>query len=97
LIERLQSAQEAGKQALMARMEVGLREQVSVHKTAAGHRRAHNRPKKRLERLLHWEEEMRDEEDEGRWTDVEIDWIIDQEELLPTRDVDEDKDHMDVD
>lgn len=97
LLERLQPTHETGKRALMERMDVGLRERVSGQRATTGHKRAHNRPKKRLERLLCWEEEMQGEGNEARWTDAEIDWIIDQEELLPTRDDDEDEDRMDVD
>lgn len=79
-------------------MEVGLLEQVS-NQTVSGHKRAHNRPKKCLERLLRLEEDIRREWEEMRWTDAEIDWIIDQEESLPTRDEGEDKDNdqMDLD
>jgi hypothetical protein len=79
-------------------MEVGLKERVSGH--AAGHRRAHNRPKKCLERLLRLKEDIQHEWEELQWTDAEIDWIIDQEESLPTHsedDENEDKDRMDVD
>ncbi|KAJ7878532.1 hypothetical protein B0H14DRAFT_2567219 [Mycena olivaceomarginata] len=62
-----------------------------------GHRRAHNRPKKRLERILRWEEEMRLEWEEFRWTDAEIDWIINQEELLPSLEDEEADDRMNED
>lgn len=82
----------------MERMGVGLKERVSSQ-TVSGHKRAHNRPKKRVERLLRLEEDIRREWEEMRWPDAEIDWIIDQEESLPTRDEDEglDNDRMDVD
>jgi hypothetical protein len=82
----------------MEQMEVGLKERVSSH--TAGHKRAHNRPKKCLERLLQLEEDIQREWEELRWTDAEIDWIIDQEESLPTHGEDnenEDKDCMDMD
>ncbi|KAJ7681549.1 hypothetical protein B0H14DRAFT_2655197 [Mycena olivaceomarginata] len=81
LKDRLRSPPESGKRALMERMEIGLKERVST-KPAIRHKHAHNRPKKRLERLLRWEEEMRLEWEEFRWTDTEIDWIIDHEEML---------------
>jgi hypothetical protein len=99
LLERMQAKEETGKRALLKRMEVGLKERVSVQRTSAGHKRAHNRPKKRLERLLRLEEEIRLEWEEFRWTDAEIDWIIDQEESLPAYDADEDadEDRMDLD
>jgi hypothetical protein len=74
-------------------MEVGLKERVSTSNSVAGHRRAHNRPRKRLERLLRWEEEIRQGWEELRWSDTEIDWFIDQEELLPMSKDDE----MDLD
>jgi hypothetical protein len=82
----------------MERMEVGLKERVSKQ-TVSGHRRSHNRPKKRLERLLRLEEDIRREWEGMCWTDADIDWIIDQEESLPTRNEDDDKDNdrMDVD
>ncbi|KAJ7780459.1 hypothetical protein B0H14DRAFT_3507536 [Mycena olivaceomarginata] len=84
LLERLQTPQDAGKRALLEWMEVGLKERVSTTKSVAGHQRVHNRPKKRLERLLRWEEEIRQGWEEFRWSDTEIDWFIDQEELLPS-------------
>ncbi|KAJ7877518.1 hypothetical protein B0H14DRAFT_3782639 [Mycena olivaceomarginata] len=93
LLERLQTARDEGKRALMERMEVGLKERVSTLKSSSGHRRVHNRPKKRLERLLRWEEEIRQGWEEFRWSDAEIDWFIDQEELLPPYEDDE----MDLD
>jgi hypothetical protein len=40
------------------------------------------------------EEEIRLDWEEFRWTDAEIDWFIDQEEMLPTR---EDDERMDED
>ncbi|KAJ7790444.1 hypothetical protein B0H14DRAFT_3501611 [Mycena olivaceomarginata] len=96
LLERLQTQPDKGKRDLMARMEVGLKEHISVQ-APKGHRRAHNRPKKRLERILRWEEEMRLEWEEFRWTDAEIDWIIDQEELLPSLEDEEADDRMNED
>jgi hypothetical protein len=95
LLEHLQPSTSAGKRALLERMEVGLQERVSSQKIASGHRRAHNRPRKHLERLLRLEEEIRRERDEIQWTDAEIDWFINQEEMLPSSK--EDNDQMDVD
>ncbi|KAJ7787460.1 hypothetical protein B0H14DRAFT_3505402 [Mycena olivaceomarginata] len=75
---------------LLDGMNVGLKERVSTIATSK-RRRAHNRPLKRLERLLRMEEEIRRKWEEFRWTDAEIDWIIDQEEMLPPQDqMDED-------
>ncbi|KAJ7300562.1 hypothetical protein DFH08DRAFT_979540 [Mycena albidolilacea] len=65
--------------------------------TTLGHKHAHNRPKKRLERLLRLEEEIQREWEDLQWSDADIDWFIDQEELLPTHDNDEDQDRMDMD
>jgi hypothetical protein len=69
-------------------MNVGLKERVSTIATSK-RRRAHNRPLKRLERLLRMEEEIRREWEEFRWTDTEIDWIIDHEEMLPPQEGDQ--------
>ncbi|KAJ7825235.1 hypothetical protein B0H14DRAFT_3468724 [Mycena olivaceomarginata] len=97
LLDRLRPAPEKGKRALMERMEVGLKDRISTL-AVSGHKRAHNRPKKRLERLLRLEEEILREREEFQWTDAEIDWYIDQEESLPVRsDDDDNKDQMDVD
>ncbi|KAJ7347141.1 hypothetical protein DFH08DRAFT_809875 [Mycena albidolilacea] len=82
LLDRLQSAEDVGNRALLDRMKIGLKERVSTVVTS-GRRRAHNRPQKRLERLLRLEEDIRREQEEFRWTDVEVDWFIDQEEMLP--------------
>lgn len=79
----------------MDRMDVGLKEQVSLQRTSAGHRRAHNRPKKRLEGLLRLEEDIQHEWKEFQWSEVEIDWFIDQEEALPVEG--EDENRMDLD
>ncbi|KAJ7864595.1 hypothetical protein B0H14DRAFT_2574312 [Mycena olivaceomarginata] len=95
LLERLQSTQDAGKRMLMEQMEVGLREQVLMQKTSVGHRHADNRPKKCLERLLRLKAEIQLEWEEMRWTDMEINWIIDQEEML--RPFEADDDPMDLD
>ncbi|KAJ7354715.1 hypothetical protein DFH08DRAFT_804580, partial [Mycena albidolilacea] len=78
LLDRLQSAEDVGNRALLDRMKIGLKERVSTVVTS-GRRRAHNRPQKRLERLLRLEEDIRREQEEFRWTDVEVDWFIDQE------------------
>ncbi|KAJ7310057.1 hypothetical protein DFH08DRAFT_823334 [Mycena albidolilacea] len=92
LLDRLQMTRDDGNRALLDRMKVGLKERVSTVATSK-RRRAHNRPLKRLERLLRMEEEIRREWEEFRWTDAEIDWIIDQEEMLPLQE----DDHMDED
>ncbi|KAJ7306981.1 hypothetical protein DFH08DRAFT_824475 [Mycena albidolilacea] len=94
LLDRLQSAEDVGNRALLDRMKIGLKERVLTVVTS-GRRRAHNRPQKRLERLLRLEEDIRREQEEFRWTDVEVDWFIDQEEMLP-EDAKE-YDRMDVD
>ncbi|KAJ7826563.1 hypothetical protein B0H14DRAFT_2595729 [Mycena olivaceomarginata] len=98
LLDRLRPAPEKGKRALMERMEVWLKDRISTL-AVSGHKRAHNRPKKRLERLLRLEEEILREREEFQWTDAEeIDWYIDQEESLPVRsDDDDNEDRMDVD
>ncbi|KAJ7848462.1 hypothetical protein B0H14DRAFT_3453092 [Mycena olivaceomarginata] len=93
--ERLQPASNNGDRALMDRMEIGLKDRVSTA-VSTKRRRAHNRPQKRLERLLRMEEDIRREWEEFRWTDAEIDWFIDQEESLPAHD-DEDDDRMNED
>ncbi|KAJ7898031.1 hypothetical protein B0H14DRAFT_2557536 [Mycena olivaceomarginata] len=95
LLERLQPASNNGDRALMDRMEIGLKDRVSTA-VSTKRRRAHNRPQKRLERLLRMEEDIRREWEEFRWTDAEIDWFIDQEESLPAHD-DEDDDRMNED
>jgi hypothetical protein len=81
LLDRLQSAPEKGKRALMEQMEVGLKDRVSTQ-VASGHKRAHNQPKKRLDRLLRLEEEIQWEREDFRWTDTEIDWYIDTRKNL---------------
>jgi hypothetical protein len=69
-------------------MNVGLKERVST--TAVPKRKwVHNRPQKHLERLLHLEEDIRREWEEFCWSDAEIDWFIDQEEMLPNREDDD--------
>ncbi|KAJ7784054.1 hypothetical protein B0H14DRAFT_2630666 [Mycena olivaceomarginata] len=93
LLERLQLDANDGNRALMDRMEIGLKDQISST-APTKRRRAHNRPQKRLERLLRMEEEIRREWEEFKWTDTEIDWFIDLEESLPVRD-EEDDDRMD--
>jgi hypothetical protein len=95
LLERLQMTESDGSRALLERMKVGLKERVSTT-VSSGRKRAHNRPQKRLERLLRLEEDIRRECEELRWTDAEIDWFIDQEEMLPPRSEDEkDDERMD--
>jgi hypothetical protein len=94
LLDRLQSAEVGGNRALMDRMKVGLKERV-LTVVSSGHKRAHNRLQKRLERLLRLEEHIRREWEEFRWTDAEVDWFIDHEEMLP--DEAKEYDCMDVD
>ncbi|KAJ7323920.1 hypothetical protein DFH08DRAFT_817402 [Mycena albidolilacea] len=89
LIERLRPAASDGTRALMDRMEIGLKDRVSTS-VSTKRRRAHNRPQKRVERLLRMEEEIRREWEEFRRTDAEIDWFIDQEESLPVHDDEDD-------
>jgi hypothetical protein len=43
-----------------------------------------------LERLLRLEEDIRREWEEFRWSDAEIDWFIDQEEMLLNQEDDDD-------
>ncbi|KAJ7310609.1 hypothetical protein DFH08DRAFT_974293 [Mycena albidolilacea] len=95
LLERLQPLQGTGKRALLERMDIGLKDWVLSQKAGLGHKRTHNQLKKRLKRLLRLEEEIRHELEEIRWTDAEIDWFIEQEEMLPTSK--EDDNQMDVD
>jgi hypothetical protein len=78
----------------MDRMKVGLKEQVSTV-VSLGRKPAHNQPQKRLERLLRLEEDIWCKCEEFRWTDAEVDWFIDHEEMLP--DEAKEYDCMDVD
>ncbi|KAJ7808477.1 hypothetical protein B0H14DRAFT_2608874 [Mycena olivaceomarginata] len=93
LLDRLQSDWNNGNRALLDRMKVGLKERVSTV-VSTKCRCAHNRPLKRLERMLRMEEEIQLDWEEFRWTDAEINWFINQEEMLLTR---EDDERMDED